>query len=96
MNFKHGQRAKNRGTLVHIGYGNFLNWNRVVAILAPETAPAKRLRAEAVASGRLLIANAGRRTKAVIITDSNHVILAALAATVLRERLVAEAGGSEK
>jgi hypothetical protein len=87
MNFKHGQRAKNRGALLHIGYGNFLNWVRVVAILAPEAAPVKRLRAEAAKAGRLLSANGGHRTKAIIITDSNHVILAALEATALCQRL---------
>ena len=59
--------------LVNIGFGNFLNSTRIIAILNPDSAPIKRLKDEARAEKKLVDATCGRRTRAIIISDSNHV-----------------------
>lgn len=60
---------------INIGFGNVVAANRIISIISPESAPVKRLVQEARASGSLIDATYGRKTRAVIITDSNHVIL---------------------
>jgi regulator of extracellular matrix RemA (YlzA/DUF370 family) len=65
-------------TLIPIGYGNAVVSQRIVAIIAPDSSPVKRLREEALSAGKLVDATHGRRTRAIIITDSDHVILSAL------------------
>ena len=67
------------GELVHIGFGNILAMNRVIAIASPNSAPTKRIIQEARNKGQLIDMTSGRRTKAVIFTDSGHIVLAALA-----------------
>ncbi|MBX2865130.1 MAG: DUF370 domain-containing protein [Leptolyngbyaceae cyanobacterium MAG.088] len=64
--------------LINIGFGNIVSANRVVAIVSPESAPIKRLIGDARDTGQLVDATYGRRTRAVIVTDSDHVILSAL------------------
>ncbi len=64
--------------LVNIGFGNFVNSTRVITILSPDSAPVKRLKEEARAGKKLVDATYGRRTRAVIIMDSNHVILSSI------------------
>jgi len=61
--------------LVNIGFGSFMNSTKVIAILSPDSAPMKRLKEEARAEKKLIDATYGRRTRAIIITNSNHVIL---------------------
>lgn len=63
---------------VNIGFNNLLSDERIVAILNPDSAPAKRLIAESKDQGRVLDCTSGRRTRSVIITDSEHVILSAI------------------
>ncbi len=75
--------------LVHIGFNNILSMNRVVAIAAPNSAPTKRAVQEARNKGMLVDMTNGRRTKAVIIADSGHIILAALAPETIAGRLQA-------
>ena len=65
--------------LVHIGFGNILAMNRVIAIASPNSAPTKRTIHEGKDNGLLIDMTSGRRTKAVIFTDSGHIVLAALA-----------------
>ena len=65
------------GELVHIGFGNILAMNRVIAIASPNSAPTKRIIQEARNKGQLIDMTSGRRTKAVIFTDSGHIVLAA-------------------
>ena len=72
--------------LVHIGFGNIIAMNRVIAIASPSSAPTKRTIHEGRDKG-LLDMTSGRRTKAVIVTDSGHVILAALAPETIVGRL---------
>ncbi len=64
--------------LINIGFGNMVSANRLVAIVSPESAPIKRIMQDAKEQGTLIDATYGRRTRAVILTDSDHVILSAL------------------
>jgi regulator of extracellular matrix RemA (YlzA/DUF370 family) len=80
--------------LVHIGFGNIVAMNRVVAIASPNSAPTKRTIQEGKTKGLLIDMTSGRRTKAVIIIDSGHVILAALAPETIAGRLQALRGSS--
>ncbi len=78
--------------LIHIGFGNILAMNRVIAIASPNSAPIKRTIQEGKEKGLLIDMTSGRRTKAVIFTDSEHVILAALAPETIAGRLQAGRG----
>ena len=73
-------------SLLNIGFANFLVSNRVVAIISPSSAPVRRLREEAKDDKRLVDATQGRRTRSVIITDSNHVILSAVQSETIAQR----------
>ena len=64
--------------LVNIGFGNIVSANRIIAIVSPESAPIKRMVQEAKDKGTAIDATYGRRTRAVVITDSDHLILSAL------------------
>ena len=80
--------------LVHIGFGNIVAMNRVVAIASPNSAPIKRAIQDGKNKGLLIDMTSGRRTKAVIVIDSGHVILAALAPETIAGRLQAIRGSS--
>ena len=73
--------------LINIGFGNMVSANRLVAIVSPESAPIKRIVADARERGSLIDATYGRRTRAVIITDSDHVILSAVQPETVANRL---------
>ena len=73
--------------LVNIGFGNMVSSSRRVAIVSPESAPIKRTVQEAKDNGRLIDATFGRRTRAVIITDSDHVILSAVQPETVANRM---------
>jgi extracellular matrix regulatory protein A len=75
------------GRLINIGFGNTVVGQRVVAVIMPQSAPSKRLREEARQDQRLIDATHGRKTRAIIITDSNHVILSAVHTETLSQRL---------
>jgi len=75
--------------LVHIGFGNILAMNRIIAMASPNSAPTKRIVQEVRNKGLLIDMTSGRRTKAVIFTDSGHVVLAALAPETISGRLQA-------
>ncbi len=74
--------------LINIGFGNIVSANRVVAIVSPESAPIKRLIGDARDTGQLVDATYGRRTRAVIVTDSDHVILSALQPETVANRFI--------
>jgi len=82
--------------LVNIGFGNVVASSKVVAIVTPGSAPMKRMREEARNVGRLVDATQGRRTRSIIITDSNHVILSALQAETITQRFLEGKGGSDE
>lgn len=73
--------------LVNIGFGNMLLDERIVALVQPDSAPAKRIVSEAKDSGRIIDCTGGRRTRSVIVTDSDHVILSALISDKIAERI---------
>ena len=72
--------------LINIGFGNMVLGQRIIAIVSPESAPIKRIVQEARERGMLVDAKYGRRTRSVIITDSDHIILSALQAETLGNR----------
>jgi len=74
--------------LVNIGFGNVVAAAKVVAIVTPGSAPMKRLREEAKKAGRLIDATEGRRTRSIIVTDSNHIILSAIQAETITQRFL--------
>jgi len=74
--------------LINIGFGNIVAASRVIAIVSPESAPIKRVITEARERGRLVDATYGRRTRAVIITDSDHVILSAIQPETVANRFL--------
>jgi len=74
--------------LVNIGFGNVVATSKVVAIVTPGSAPIKRMREEARSGGKLVDATQGRRTRSIIITDSNHVILSALQTETITQRFL--------
>ncbi len=82
------------GKLINIGFGNTIVSERIVAIVSPASAPMKRLKDEAREGGRLVDATQGRRTRSIIITDSNHIILSAVQADTMAQRF--NDGGSPK
>lgn len=77
--------------LINVGFGNSVVSDRVIAIVSPASAPMKRLKDEARESGRLVDATQGRRTRSIIITDSNHVVLSAIQAETIAQRFNSDA-----
>lgn len=73
--------------LINIGFGNMVSANRLVAIVSPDSAPIKRIIQESRDNGTLIDATYGRRTRAVIITDSEHTILSAIQPETIANRL---------
>ncbi|MEE1278023.1 MAG: DUF370 domain-containing protein [Acutalibacteraceae bacterium] len=76
--------------LINIGFGNMVSANRMVAIVSPESAPIKRIIQDAKERGVLIDATHGRRTRAVIITDSDHIILTYLQSETVANRISEE------
>ena len=74
-------------TLVLVGFGNMIVAERIVAIIQPASSPVKRLKEEARAAGRLIDATKGRKTRAIIVTDSNHVLLSAIQPETIVNRI---------
>ncbi len=81
--------------LINIGFGNIVSANRLIAIVSPESAPIKRIIQEARERGMLIDATYGRRTRAVIITDSDHIILSAVQPETVAHRLNSKGANSE-
>lgn len=72
---------------INVGFGNMVAADRVVALVSPDSAPVKRLIVDARESGRVIDVTCGRRTRAVIVTDSDHVILSATQPETISNRL---------
>lgn len=83
--------------LINIGFGNMVSASRLVAIVSPESAPIKRIIQEARDRGVLIDATYGRRTRAVIITDSDHVVLSAIQPETIAGRMASreDEGGDD-
>ena len=81
---------------INVGFGNMVAADRVVALVAPDSAPMKRLVSEARESGRIIDVTCGRRTRAIIVTDSDHVILSATQPETISHRLADEIDETEE
>jgi regulator of extracellular matrix RemA (YlzA/DUF370 family) len=79
--------------LIHIGFGNIMAVNRVIAIVSPKSAPTKRLIQEGKAKGLLVDMTSGRKTKAVLVMDNGHLVLAALTPETIAGRVAASRSG---
>ena len=75
--------------LINIGFGNVVAANRIIAIISPESAPINRIIQEARDRGLLIDATYGRRTRAVVVTDSGHILLSAVQPETVANRLMA-------
>ena len=75
---------------VNIGFGNIVIVSRIVSVISPESAPVKRIIKDAEERGKLINATFGRRTRAVLITDSDHIVLSALQPETISERILKE------
>ena len=82
--------------LVNIGFGNIVAANRIISVISPESAPIKRIIQEARDKGMLVDATYGRRTRAVVVVDSGHIILSAVQPETVANRLVAQTADSEE
>ena len=82
--------------LINVGFGNMVSASRLVAIVSPESAPIKRIIQDARDRGTLIDATYGRRTRAVIITDSDHIILSAVQPETVANRLNEQEQEEEK
>jgi regulator of extracellular matrix RemA (YlzA/DUF370 family) len=80
--------------LLNIGYGNLVLASRVIAIVSPQSAPMRRLREEAAQRGKLVDATQGRRTRSILVTDSDHVVLSAITPETIAARFVQEDPGA--
>jgi regulator of extracellular matrix RemA (YlzA/DUF370 family) len=76
--------------MLNIGYGNLIHASRVVAVVSPQSSPMRRLRVLAEERGKLIDATEGRRTRSIIVTDSDHIILSAINPETIAARLSAD------
>ncbi len=81
--------------MLNIGYGNLVIASRVIAIVSPQSSPMRRLREEAAGRGKLVDATQGRRTRSILLTDSDHVILSAINPETIASRLAQQEPGGE-
>jgi hypothetical protein len=73
--------------ILNIGFNNIVSKNRIIAIVQPDSLPIRKLRKNAEENGKLIDATQGKRTKAIIVTDSDHVILSAISVETLIQRI---------
>jgi len=91
-----GREVKGLATeLLNVGFGNMVVARRIIAIVNPSSAPSKRLKDEAKEVRKLVDATNGRRTRSIIVTDSDHVILSAIQTETLAQRLTEGQGAEE-
>lgn len=81
-----------RVSLINIGFGNAVNAERVIAVITPQSASGKRIREDAKENDLLIDATHGRKTRAIIIMDSSHVVLSAMQPDTIANRLASNAG----
>ncbi len=81
--------------MLNIGYGNLVIASRVIAVVSPQSSPMRRLREEASERGKLLDATQGRRTRSILVTDSDHVILSAINPETIAARVSPGDAGHE-
>lgn len=82
--------------LIHIGFGNIVNTEKIIAIVSPDSAPIKRLVQNAKENGTAIDATQGRKTKAVLVMENNQVVLSALLPETIANRAQTEGGESDE
>ena len=82
-----------RGHLISIGFGNVVASEKIVAVITPGSSPIRRLKDQARQKGKLVDATQGRRTRSIIVMDSDHVVLSAIGAETITQRLEKADGG---
>jgi len=82
--------------LINVGFGNMIAFSRLIAVIGPESAPIKRTVQEAREGGRLIDATCGRRTRAVLVFDSGHVLLSAIQPETIAGRVAAKPDSIEE
>lgn len=82
-----------RGHLISIGFGNVIASDKIVAVITPGSSPIRRLKDQARQKGKLVDATQGRRTRSIIVMDSDHVVLSAIGAETITQRLEKADGG---
>ena len=82
--------------LINIGFGNFVSAGRVIAVINPDSLPMRRLREDAQKSGRLVDVTQGRKTRSLIVMDSNHLVLSALQTETINQRMRREGDDEER
>ena len=82
------KKSNNISPLINIGFGNVVSASRVIAVVSPGSSPIKRLRDEAGERGKLIDATQGRKTRSIVITDSDHIILSALQVETITQRFL--------
>lgn len=82
--------------LIHIGFGNIVNTEKLVAVVSPDSAPVKRMIQNARESGMAIDATQGRKTKAVLVMENSQLVLSALLPETIASRAQAENGGSDE
>lgn len=82
-------------SMINIGYGNLVTVARVIAVVSPGSSPMRRLREEASKRGKLIDATEGRRTRSIVVTDSDHVVLSAINPETIAARLSPGSDGEE-
>lgn len=82
--------------LINIGFGNMVNGDRLIAVVSPDSAPVKRIVQDARDKGAVIDATYGRRTHAVLVMDSDHIILSALSPESVAARMAGETGTDAK
>ena len=88
-------RAAGLLRMLNVGYGNLVAATRVIAIVSPQSSPMRRLREEAGSRGKLVDATQGRRTRSILVTDSDHVVLSALNTETIAGRIAPDEIGEE-
>ncbi len=81
--------------LINIGFGNLVSSDRLIAVVAPDSAPVKRIVSEARGSGLLIDATCGRKCKSVLVCESNHVVLSAVTCETIQGRAEESEGKDE-
>ena len=85
-----------RDRLINIGFGNYVLAGRIVGIVNPASSPMKRLREDARAEGRLVDATQGRKTRSILVTDSNHIVLSSIQSETISQRFAQEDEGKKE
>jgi regulator of extracellular matrix RemA (YlzA/DUF370 family) len=88
--------SKLKGHLVSIGFGNVVASDKIVAVITPGSSPIRRLKDQAGQKGKLVDATEGRRTRAIIVMDSDHVVLSAIATQTITQRLEDSNGDTDE